>query len=427
MDVDRYLTVHRGEWSRLEELTGRLRRSPRSLTRAEQDEFVALHHRVSAQLSFVREFYDDLGLVSELNGLVAGSNAVLYRRTSSTRSALGRFFSITFPAAVWHIRIAVGAAAAALFAPWAIVAIWLGTNERALSLAIDDATRNALVQQDFENYYSSAAAEEFAVRVLVNNIQVSFLAYALGITFGVGTLLILGVQRRQRRLHPRGLHRSRCPGDILRFDRPPWSAGTVGRRDRRRGRVVHGLGAGPARRSDTGQGVRRRRSTFRRGDRRSDAGVRRGRTDRGVRDAGTASVAPHRRRRQRLGGVRGLHRRLRPTSRTRRVHRTHLPDRRTGRRRARVEVHGPSEAAGRLDVEVHLGEGLGEVARRLVDHADPQRSQIESDPAPPVRFLDRGGVDEQRLLVHDGLFGPEPDVGVGDRRDDDHVGSHQER
>ncbi len=191
MDLDRYLTVHRAEWNRLGDLTGRLRRSPRSLGRAEQDEFVALHHRVSAQLSFVREFYDDPGLVSELNGLVAGSNAVLYRRTSSTRTALGRFFSITFPAAVWHIRVAVGAAAAALFTPWAILAIWLGTNERALSLAIDDATRNALVEQDFENYYSSAAAEEFAVRVLVNNIQVSFLAYALGITFGIGTLFIL--------------------------------------------------------------------------------------------------------------------------------------------------------------------------------------------------------------------------------------------
>lgn len=191
MDLDRYLTRHRPEWDRLRELTGRVRARPTSLSREELDEFVALHHRVSAQLSFVRGFYGDPGLVAELNGLVAGSNAVLYRRTASTRSSIRRFFSLTFPGAVWHIRRAVLVAALALFVPWAAVAIWLGTSDEALSLAVDEPTRNALVERDFENYYSSAAAEEFAVRVLVNNIQVSFLAYALGITFGLGTLYIL--------------------------------------------------------------------------------------------------------------------------------------------------------------------------------------------------------------------------------------------
>ncbi len=191
MDLDRYLTLHRGEWDRLRTLTAAVSKSPKSVSRDEQDEFVALHHRVSAQLSFARNYYADPGLDAELNGLVARSNAVLYRRTSSSRSAMRRFFSISFPAAVWHIRRAVGVSALALFVPWIIVAVWLGTSDEALNLAIDEETRNALVERDFENYYSSAAAEEFAVRVLVNNIQVSFLAYALGVTFGVGTLYIL--------------------------------------------------------------------------------------------------------------------------------------------------------------------------------------------------------------------------------------------
>lgn len=191
MDLDRYLTRHRTEWDRLRELTGRVNARPTSLTRDELDEFVALHHRVSAQLSYVRGFYGDPGLVAELNGLVAGSNAVLYRRTASTRSSIRRFFSLTFPGAVWHIRRAVFVAGLALFVPWAVVAVWLGTSDDALSLAVDEATRNALVERDFENYYSSAAAEEFAVRVLVNNIQVSFLAFAAGVLLGIGSVFIL--------------------------------------------------------------------------------------------------------------------------------------------------------------------------------------------------------------------------------------------
>ncbi len=191
MDLDRYLTLHRAEWDRLRSLTKEIARKPSALSREEHDEFVALHHRVSAQLSFVRGFYGDPGLEAELNGLVAGSNSVLYRRTSSRRSAFRRFFSISFPGAVWHVRRAVVVSALALFIPWAVVAVWLGTSDEALNLAIDEPTRNALVEREFEDYYSSAAAEEFAVRVLVNNIQVSFLAYALGVTFGIGTLYIL--------------------------------------------------------------------------------------------------------------------------------------------------------------------------------------------------------------------------------------------
>ena len=191
MDLDRYLTTHRPEWDRLRSLTSRVNGSSSKLTRSELDEFVALHHRVSAQLSFVRGFYGDPGLVTELNGLVAGSNAVLYRRTSSTRSALRRFFSISFPAAVWHIRRAVLVSFLALAIPWGVAAAWLGNRSEALDLAVDAETRNALVERDFEEYYSSTAAEEFAVKVLVNNIQVSFLAYALGVTFGLGTLFIL--------------------------------------------------------------------------------------------------------------------------------------------------------------------------------------------------------------------------------------------
>ena len=51
--------------------------------------------------------------------------------------------------------------------------------------------QQALLQTRFEDYYSSAPAAEFSTRVLVNNIQVSFLAFALGVFLCVGTAFIL--------------------------------------------------------------------------------------------------------------------------------------------------------------------------------------------------------------------------------------------
>ena len=51
--------------------------------------------------------------------------------------------------------------------------------------------REALIEEDFEAYYSSAPAAQFSTEVLVNNIRVSFLAFAVGIFFCVGTAYVL--------------------------------------------------------------------------------------------------------------------------------------------------------------------------------------------------------------------------------------------
>jgi len=161
------------------------------LTSSEVDEFVGLYQRVSTQLSFARNHYRDPALTDELTALVASANATLYRRTASPQAAVRRFFTIAFPAAVWHLRRFVAIAALSTFLPAAILAIWLSSTEEALAFVGDEAERAAFVNEDFESYYSSEPAAQFATEVLVNNIQVSFLAYAAGVFFGIGSVLLL--------------------------------------------------------------------------------------------------------------------------------------------------------------------------------------------------------------------------------------------
>lgn len=191
MDIDRYLVTNRPAWGRLAELTARIGRRPSSLYHDEVREFLSLYQQASSQLSFARGHYDNPELTAELTTLVGNANAVLYRRSSSPTATVRRFFVISFPAAVWHLRRTVGVSAAALLLPAAVVAVWLANDQRALDLAAPEAERAAYVEEDFEAYYSSAPASEFATSVLINNIQVSFLAFALGIAFGVGTLYVL--------------------------------------------------------------------------------------------------------------------------------------------------------------------------------------------------------------------------------------------
>ncbi|MGF1596475.1 MAG: stage II sporulation protein M [Acidimicrobiales bacterium] len=191
MDLDRYLLANRGDWNRLAALTAQVRGRPTSLRPEEVDEFVDLYQRASSQLSFARNHYDDPALTAELTALVAGANSALYRRTASPAAIIRRFFAVSFPAAVWHIRRAVAVAALATLVPVAVVGLWLAGNEEALAYAGPEAQRAAYVDEDFEAYYSSAPAGQFATEVLVNNIQVSFLAYAAGILLGVGSVFIL--------------------------------------------------------------------------------------------------------------------------------------------------------------------------------------------------------------------------------------------
>lgn len=191
MDVDRFITTHQASWARLEQLTGAARGRGQRLTPAEVDELVQLYQRASTHLSHARTEHADPALVARLTSLVAKASGVLYSTRSRSLTGIGRFFTTSFPAAVFHARRFVAVAAALMFLPAIAMGIWLANSDEALEASAPDAVREAYVQEDFEEYYSSAPAGEFATSVTVNNIQVAFTAFAAGILLCVVTAFIL--------------------------------------------------------------------------------------------------------------------------------------------------------------------------------------------------------------------------------------------
>ncbi len=188
MDVDRFIARNQPGWSRLEELT-RVRR--RSLTPEQVDELVRLYQRTSAHLSHARTERADPALIARLTRLVATAAGLLYGTRSRSGAGLARFFTTSFPAAVWHLRRFVLVAALLLLVPAIVVGSWLATSDAALEASGPEAAREAYVEDDFEAYYSSAPAGQFATEVTVNNIQVSILAFAAGALLCVVTAYIL--------------------------------------------------------------------------------------------------------------------------------------------------------------------------------------------------------------------------------------------
>lgn len=190
VDVDRFILRNQAGWARLEQLSSAAR-TRRGLTPVEVEELVQLYQRTSTHLSHARTERADPALVVRLTRLVAGAGNVLYGARSRSAAGAARFFTTSFPAAVWHIRRMVVASALLLLVPAAVMAVWLANSDAALEASAPDAVRQAYVEDDFEAYYSSSPAGQFATSVTVNNIQVSILAFAAGILVCVVTAYIL--------------------------------------------------------------------------------------------------------------------------------------------------------------------------------------------------------------------------------------------
>ncbi len=191
MDLDRFLADNAPTWERLAALTARANRGVRRLDASELEELVTLYQCTSTHLSLARTYLRDPGLVARLTGLVASAAAVVYGTRPRTLRALGRFFSTTFPAAVWHLRRFVVVSAFLLIVPALGMGLWLDSSPRAVDAAAPAAVRESLIEEDFEAYYSSAPAAEFATQVFTNNVRVAVLAFAGGILACLPTAYIL--------------------------------------------------------------------------------------------------------------------------------------------------------------------------------------------------------------------------------------------
>lgn len=191
MDIDRFLATNQPLWDRLAYLTGRAGRGLGRLSAAELDELVRLYQRSSTHLSYVRTYYGDPALVARLTGLVGASGSLLYGARPRTLRAFGRFFTTTFPAAVWHSRRFVAVSAALFYVPALAMGIWLANSPEAVQATGPPALRQAYLEEDFEDYYSSEPAAQFASKVTTNNVRVAFLAFAGGIVLCVPTAFIL--------------------------------------------------------------------------------------------------------------------------------------------------------------------------------------------------------------------------------------------
>ncbi|MER7765188.1 stage II sporulation protein M [Streptomyces sp. NPDC097619] len=189
MDLDVFVTAHRAEWDRLEQL---LRRA-RHLTGDEADELVSLYQRTATHLSLIQSTAPDPMLTGRLTQLVARARAtVTGTRRAGWRDAT-RFLTHGFPAAVylsrrWWIPTALLSTLLAVVIGW-----WISAHPEVQASIGAPAELRAMTRPggQYETYYSSHPAASFAAQVWTNNAQAAAMCLVLGAFLGLPVLWIL--------------------------------------------------------------------------------------------------------------------------------------------------------------------------------------------------------------------------------------------
>jgi uncharacterized membrane protein SpoIIM required for sporulation len=197
-DVNRFVDERTPAWARLEQLLRRVEHEGlSSLNLAGARELSKLYRAVSSDLIRARTEQVNASVVDYLNDIVARSYAVVHSTPASTERRILEFFAHGFPRLFRKEWRAIVLAAALLAAGACVGAVFVARDPHSLGALIPEMhqeyTPGERVGKEEETGGNASpdAAAAFSGWLFTHNIEVSFVVFALGITFGVGTAALL--------------------------------------------------------------------------------------------------------------------------------------------------------------------------------------------------------------------------------------------
>jgi hypothetical protein len=188
----------RAEWGRLAAFADRFdRRGQGSFNPNEVLEYVGLYRRATSDLARARTQKAHPEIVAYLNALVGRVHLQIYATRSDRRGAIVEYFRRGFPEAIRRNFRWVTASSLFLLIP--AVAAWIAVEAHPpLARVFTPPGYMDHMEQMFgrgfgEEGRSPGQAAMGTSFYIFNNVQVSFLAFAFGIFFGLGSLYILAM------------------------------------------------------------------------------------------------------------------------------------------------------------------------------------------------------------------------------------------
>jgi uncharacterized membrane protein SpoIIM required for sporulation len=184
-----FIQQNRSDWEQLENKLRELKKRKVSPDRI--DQFQLLYRKAAHHLSFAQTYFPNEDVTAYLNELVAKAHNTFYRNQTTSLYQLKTFFGTTFVkllaeqqrfvlfAMLLFTIGMVGSFLSVLDDPLHLYSILPGD----ISLAVDP----EMVGEGLDGINSPM----MSAMIMTNNIQVSFLAFAGGLTLGIGTIYLL--------------------------------------------------------------------------------------------------------------------------------------------------------------------------------------------------------------------------------------------
>jgi uncharacterized membrane protein SpoIIM required for sporulation len=198
LDLERFLAQERPHWQGLEQLLNRLEAGG-SLPLEEARRMHALYERASADLARLATFAAEPESRRYLESLVARAYAEIHEaRATRNRFRFWRWFLVTFPQTFRrHARaFAVSLGISLLGTVFGSFATVVDPDSRHVTMAFghDEMTPTQRVQRE-ESEQAGAVVHgkhaSFSGQLMTHNTQVSIGTLALGMSWGIGTLILL--------------------------------------------------------------------------------------------------------------------------------------------------------------------------------------------------------------------------------------------
>lgn len=167
------------------------KRRPERLGPAKVRRLGELYRATAADLAFARGRFPTDPVARRLEDLVGRSRHLVYSAPGGRRGSLVRFFTRDYWRLITERWVAILAAVVLLVGPAALAAAW-GMHDPPAAIGVVPEDFRPVV--DEERPWQDLSPEEqaaFSSEVLTNNIRVTVLAFAGGITLGLLTALVL--------------------------------------------------------------------------------------------------------------------------------------------------------------------------------------------------------------------------------------------
>jgi uncharacterized membrane protein SpoIIM required for sporulation len=194
VNLHEFISTRHAEWRTLENFIQQCARL--SLSRVPLDQFrkgSLLYRRAVADLAYARMRYPGASVVQELERLLAKAHSVIYQARRGTSNSWWQFWLRTWPAAVRNSSRQIGLATAVFWIAALIGFLVAAAQPQFEGFFVSQEMRKAMESGHLWTEHVTSISPMASSRIATNNITVSLAVWAVGISFGVGTMWLLAM------------------------------------------------------------------------------------------------------------------------------------------------------------------------------------------------------------------------------------------